>query len=374
MKSKLFFLAVSAAALVTSCSNDELTEINTGDAIDFNVTAGAVSRATATTTSSIDEFKVWAFTNGQVYMPGMEVNGGNGSWTYEGIKYWPETDVDFFAVSPMVPNGTVSVALGSKTIADYIANGDEDLLYSVNLGEKKEDHKTAPVAVNFRHALSQIAFQVKKTDGAPINVEIKDITIEGVANKATYTWASNTTAAVSGDTEVDASWGTWSTPTGNASYKIALDNTLEVEPTAATLGDSRFLMPQTLNPWLVKDGESYKVSGTARILVNCRIVDRNSGVQIWPKDTDANIKEFSNVAISLTNPTNDPFRTLAEGSAVDPQHDRWMQGKKYIYTLIFGKGAGFTPDPENPEPVLVPITFTVTVDDFQEGGKHDVEM
>lgn len=370
MKSKFFFLAVSAAALVTSCSNDELTEINTGDAIDFNVTAGAVSRATATTTSSIKEFKVWAYTNGQEYMPGMEVKGGNGSWTYDGIKFWPETDVDFFAVSPMVPNGTVSVALGSKSIENYTADGNEDLLYSVNIGEKKANHKTAPVAVNFRHALSQIAFQVKKTEGASINVEIKGITIDGVANNATYTWASNTTATVSGDTEVDASWGKWSTPTGNASYNIVLDNTLEVETTAAALGDSRFLMPQTLNPWLVKDGENYKVNGTARILVNCRIVDSASGVQIWPETTG----EFSNVAISLTNPTNDPFRTLAEGSAVDPQHDRWMQGKKYIYTLIFGKGAGFTPDPENPEPVLVPITFTVTVDDFQNGGEYDVEM
>ena len=372
MKSKLFFLAVSAAALVTSCSNDELTEINTGDAIDFNVTAGAVSRATATTTSSIKEFKVWAYTNGQEYMPGMVVQGGNGSWTYEGIKYWPETDVDFFAISPAKPkSGTVNVALGSKTIENYTANGDEDLLYSVNIGEKKENHKTAPVAVNFRHALSQIAFQVKKTDGAPIDVLISDITIEGVANNATYTWASNTTAAVSGDTEVDASWGTWTTPTGNASYNISLGQEgLQVGTTAAALGDSRFLMPQTLNPWLVKDGEGYKVSGTARILVNCRIVDTDSGVQIWPETKG----EFSNVAISLTNPTNDPFRTLAEGSTVDPQHDRWMQGKKYIYTLIFGKGAGFTPDPENPEPVLVPITFTVTVDDFQNGGEYDVEM
>lgn len=308
MKSKIFILAVSAAALVTSCSNDELTEINKGDAIDFNVTAGAVSRATATTTSSINEFKVWAFTNGQTYMPGMEVTGGNGSWTYDGIKYWPETDVDFFAVSPMAPNGTVNVALGSKTIDNYTANGNEDLLYSVNIGETKAAHKAAPVAVNFRHALSQIAFQVKKTEGAYIDVEIKDITIDGVANNATYTWASNTTAAVSGDTEVDASWGTWSTPTGNASYNIALDNTLTVGTTAAALGTSRFLMPQTLNPWLVKDGDTYKVSGTARILVNCRIIDTKSGVQIWPKTTG----EFSNVAISLTNPTSDPFRTLAD--------------------------------------------------------------
>ena len=46
----------------------------------------------------------------------------------------------------------------------------------------------------------------------------------------------------------------------------------------------------------------------------------------------------------------------------------WKQGKRYIYTLIFGEGGGFNPDPdpENPEPVLVPITFDVTVDEFVE--------
>ena len=49
----------------------------------------------------------------------------------------------------------------------------------------------------------------------------------------------------------------------------------------------------------------------------------------------------------------------------------WKQGKRYVYTLIFGEGGGFNPenpDPENPdpEPVLVPITFDVTVDDFVE--------
>ena len=46
-------------------------------------------------------------------------------------------------------------------------------------------------------------------------------------------------------------------------------------------------------------------------------------------------------------------------------------GKRYVYTLIFGEGGGFNPenpDPENPdpEPVLVPITFDVTVDNFVE--------
>ena len=56
-----------------------------------------------------------------------------------------------------------------------------------------------------------------------------------------------------------------------------------------------------------------------------------------------------------------------------------LQGKKYIYTLIFGEGGGYKPepdpdDPDKPEPVLVPITFNVTVDAFQDGGSYNIDM
>ena len=50
-----------------------------------------------------------------------------------------------------------------------------------------------------------------------------------------------------------------------------------------------------------------------------------------------------------------------------PADFAWEQGKKYIYTIVFGNGnGGYDPeDPDpNPDPVLVPISFEVEVDDF----------
>ena len=51
-----------------------------------------------------------------------------------------------------------------------------------------------------------------------------------------------------------------------------------------------------------------------------------------------------------------------------PADFTWEQGKKYIYTFVFGKGnGGYDPDPDPSDPatpVLVPITFDITVDDF----------
>ena len=50
----------------------------------------------------------------------------------------------------------------------------------------------------------------------------------------------------------------------------------------------------------------------------------------------------------------------------------WKQGVKYIYTFVFGEGIGGY-DPEGEE-VLVPITFSVTVDDFTSPTSNDIDM
>ncbi len=378
MKGKKFFLVLSAMALATGCSNDETIEVNGEDRIDFSVTAGKMTRATATTTSTIDIFKVWAITDNQPYMDGITVNKTDGKWTYSGTKFWPETFVDFFAVSPATPqSGTVTVNTTAKKIENYVVtDGTEDLLYAMNAAEAKNDHKNTPVSVNFRHALSQIVFKVKKTATSSIDVSVKGIKVDGVANKSTLTWATATTSSnmtgTDADTETGNTWGTWTVPTGNATYTaVNLNNAYSVTNTAEYLTSEKgngalFLMPQTLNPWLKIDNETVKISGTARLLVNCKITDHTSGITLWPESGD-----YGEVAISLSNPNNDPNKT-----ETDP-HERWMQGKKYIYTLIFGEGGGYDPtpdpdDPNKPEPVLVPITFTVSVDNFQNGGEYDL--
>ena len=383
MKGKYFLLALSAMALVTGCSNDETIEMNQGDGIDFSVTAGKLTRAEATTTSSIDEFTVWAFTGTptQKYMDGITVNKTDGKWTYSGTKFWPDTAVDFYAVSQAKPeSGTVTNSTSEHKITNYTANGSEDLLYATNIRETKDAHKNNPVSVNFRHALSQIVFKVQKTATSSINVSVQSIKVDGVANTSTLAWAKATTgtsplAEGSVDTETGDSWGKWDTPTGETQYTaIDLTEAYTVTTTASYLTNEEgygalFLMPQILNPWLTigSDGTT-TISGKARLLINCKITDETSGIQLWPKTG-----EYGEVAISLTNPKEDPNKTDADN------HARWMQGKKYIYTLIFGEGGGYKPepdpdDPDKPEPVLVPITFNVTVDAFQDGGSYNIDM
>lgn len=373
-KHAIFAATLSALAMVAvSCSDDEVISQSTPDTINFAVTAGKASRAAATTTNTIDNFKVWAFTGGKTYMDGTEVTRATSgtAWTYDSPKYWPETDVDFIAVSPVGAQG-VSVADDAKTIGYTVVDAaDEDLLYSAAYAEKKTDHQSTPVDLNFRHALSQVVFTVSKTSDASFDVKVKGITVDGVANSGTLTWATETTGsnitATDQDTQTGATWGTWADVTGTASYPVATTATdgQAVTETATAFGTdgALFLMPQTLNEWAVKaDDGTVTFPGTARLLINCQIVDTETGVQLWP----ATEGEYADVAVSLTNPTNDKYST----GTSDTTHNAWMQGKKYIYNLVFGHGAGYTPGPD-PKPVLVPISFNITVDEFQDGGSSD---
>lgn len=371
MKGKVLFTAISAMLLAASCSNDEVTELNMNNAIKFNVTTGNMSRATVTKTDNIDNFKVWAYTSSDAskleYMKGVTVTKSSGEWTYSPVVFWPKDNkLDFYAVSPSSVNPTINTT--TAVITDYtVADGSEDLLYSY----KKEATKGAAVNLNFRHALSQIAFKIKNTRATDMQVKVKSIKVKGIADKATLTWAAQTTgdnlSSTNNNTETGDSWGTWSTPAKSTTdygteytfYNAADDNESTLTTSDAEIGEPLFLMPQTLDPWNKLGTGSTSTNYGACLLVDCQIMggtDKN--VKIWPED-DTN---YATVAIPLTNPT-------------DGSNNKWMQGKKYVYTIIFGEGAGYKPTPggDNPEPVLVPITFTVTVDEFQDGGTTEID-
>ena len=63
---------------------------------------------------------------------------------------------------------------------------------------------------------------------------------------------------------------------------------------------------------------------------------------------------------------------IYSGDAYIPVSVKWEPGKKYIYTFVFGGRNGGYDD--NGKDVLVPISFTVTVDDFTPIVEKDVNM
>lgn len=398
MKYKFSFLALSALVLVTGCTNDETTEENLGNAIEFSAVTNSLTRSAATTTNSIGAFKTYAYcTNGSEYtlfMNGVTVTKGtDGKWTTPSTYFWPNAgSLDFYSVAPTDVNITQHSADGttSYSIDDfevpYSYSAQKDLIYAVNKGETRSEHETSAVDVNFRHALSQIVFKAKNTNST-LKIQIDGVRIAYVKNKGTYTYSETTTSPnLSTDvssTSAAVGQGSWALETSKTYYTAGITSktlTGVAEATDLTTTSdgsytgSLFLLPQELAAWDV-DNDPNNNSLGAIFLVKCRIWGGDGyNTELWPNVSDGTSRE---VAIPVTI--------------------NWDEGYKYTYTFVFGEGGGYVPptpddpdpdtpvdpdpdpdpDPENPDPsdpVLVPITFTVSVDEFQSAANEDVEM
>ena len=285
MKPMKFLSILAVMALAAGCSNDETVEMNQGNAIDFSVIVGTPTRTEGLkTTYNITRFIVSAVTGGKLYMDQVLLSKSNDVWEYKienkygtiigdaGISYWPAAPVDFYAyypskgISNQIEDDAVTLTPEKQTIRYNVTDGDEDLLYAANIGETKDKHTTAPVEVNFRHALSQIVFKAKLTPDSPIDVDIKQIRVRNVQKKGTLKWPTETTASNleednGCDTENGDTWGKWTLEGGNDGYyqlywdsKEEITKLNESNPKAGPIGRTLFLLPQRLYPWLVSDG------------------------------------------------------------------------------------------------------------------------
>ena len=366
MKSKYLAVALSAVALV-ACNNEDVLEVNQGRGISFQVATEASTRAQATTTSTIDNFKVWGFTDGKTLMNGLEVSKDGDDWTYDGTIFWPATDVDFYSVSPAENcGGTVNISKDAQKITNFTVNTDQnkqvDLLYAVNKDETKEDHAASAVNINFRHALSQIVFKAKNTN-KNLKVIVKGVKIANIKKKGDFTYPTSATtdnvASESGSI-TSGTQGTWGTPTEATTFSAGMDaNGVTLDGVVSTAKDlsnatgALFMIPQALTPW-DPSTEGCNKSNNVYFLLNCQILSgTDKNIQVWPSDAE---EDYAEIAV--------PAETIT-----------WEQGKKYVYTFIFGEGAGYEPgDEKDPDPTLVGIDFDVTVDVFINGTGQDIDM
>lgn len=379
MKKSIIFAALAAAVVaLPSCSNEE--EVNQGAGIKFAVTAGKTSRAIAVDNSSINKFHLFAVASNNVDGAFMncDVTKNGSNWEYAPTKFWPQTPntVNFFAYSAGTFNGgyvdivsdvkqTVTGGAGQMELPNYtvVANADLDVLYAAYNNANK---KTGTVPLNFHHALSQLAFGANCTN-ENLRVYIKAIKVENIANNGHLTVVPMSTqpnlAAGNAATEGD-NWGKWTDVKGSATYQApfygdanaVLGNSVTSYSVTSGKYDGLLVMPQTITSWDVATSGA-SLSGS-RFLIECKILSECDGTmtQIWPENNG----EYAYVAIPV------------------PAHT-WKQGMRYVYNFNFNKGAGYTPDPVDPddptpEPVLKEVKIAVTVDEFQQGNDNTVVM
>lgn len=402
---KLFLLAWPIALAAVSCSNEEVVSVNN----DANEIKFAVVSENATRAQNLfcninkpTNFHVWASVGDGA---AAKQYFKNASYTYNGtafvidgtdLRYWPteSVPVDFFAVTEETTKAVADPAsdavyndwstgftwnITSASTIDWTtsstdATAQTDLLYAYTRKKRSEATK-GTVNINFRHALAQIVFAAKNTNKT-IDVEIDQVEVVNIAETGQFTMPYGAENVTDGNvdkhktpagTYPSAGVGSWNiqdltkNTSANQTYtttqwtpatKVTSDPILLTDDVLTTDDHNKFersllLIPQKTTAWN-KTGKPAAQTGSY-FRVWCRIKNVSGAVDgadlyLWGSDA-------ATVAVNI------PFDA------------NWEPGKKYIYTFSFDGNTTGGYD-ENGDPVLIPISFKVTVDDFVKVDKN----
>ena len=366
MKKSTVMLGAIFGTLLMGCSDEEIANVETSsrNAIGFNVLSNAAeTRATPTTPDNLKntDFDVFAFTgDGTAFMGKVDTEFGhdgvkivykNGKWDYDDandLRYWPTEALDFYAFNPgtvsedMMMNymweasGTVQ-KISYTCIDEYGANtghANYDVMYAMAKGQTK-DMNNGIVKFNFKHILSQVVFKAK-TQYDNMQVDINMIKIHNIKFSDTFTLP---TAA-----KGTGSW-TSSGPLGKNAYTVVQNENITVkgnDPVTNITTDTPMLnIPQTLTAWTVSAPNKSKLEADnakqCYLEIACKI--RQSGAYLL-----GSASEYKTIYV--------------------PFGDTWEQGRRHIYTLIFGGGFD-----DQGEAVLNPIQFDAETTGWVDADK-----
>ena len=372
MKKSTVMLGAIFGTLLMGCSDEEIANVETSsrNAIGFNVLSNAAeTRATPTTPDNLKntDFDVFAFTgDGTAFMGKVDTEFGhdgvkivykNGKWDYDNandLRYWPTEALDFYAFNP----GTVSedmmvfysweatkdVQKISYTCMDEYGSGtthaNYDVMYAMAKGQTK-DMNNGIVKFNFKHILSQVVFKAK-TQYDNMQVDINMIKIHNVKMGGFFTLPATADGT-----------GSWSDPadlpsevSGLGKFTVVKDvnitvksNTIATDISTTTPMLNR---PQELTAWKVSETatKSKLEADNAKqcyLEIACKI--RQSGAYLL-----GSASEYKTIYV--------------------PFGDTWEQGKRHIYTLIFGGGYD-----DQGEAVLNPIQFDAETTGWVDADK-----
>lgn len=402
MKKTLLIAAVASAALV-SCSKDQVVEVQQ-DEIKFSVVADNATRAAHvySTTFHMGAFTVAADYSDNVYITGDEMSVtsvSNVTNTDPTVKrYWPAVSVTkpvtFYAVAdggfvttpPRVANAVPTV---DYTVEETVAS-QKDLLYAAT---KVTEKGSGDVTLNFRHALSLIEFKAKCTN-KNLKVVVTGVRVGNVENAGVFTFPQdnqNKMIATDGnftenpDDEEEGNptgVGTWNNTEASTNvYTVVFDavdvirqvpevvkpltyrnysaGTSDNATPANNSAKSMILLPQTLDsPWNPSSGNL--ISGSY-LGVQCCIYNVENTVETLLYGIDNGNGTFTGKWANM------PLGAVSSSPV-------WEPGKKYVYTFDFGTGNGGYDD--TGKPVLTPIAYTLTIDDFDAftDGNSNVNM
>lgn len=249
----------------------------------------------------------------------------------------------------------------------------QDLILAHASGSKAD---IAGVPLSFEHALSQVEIYAKNSNPS-YSFEIVSVKLAGVRGDGTLSlqkdaqWEYQTDfyQDYSPKVDYDLRYSTL-TESGSGRVKNSIElplnstvnltdpnsyySTKVVGTHAGNHYGSMMVLPQVLTPW---DGSSYSMIGEnigAYIAVKLRIYTAK-GAWVYPENT-------------LNSGYDQPY-----GWVAIPLGGEWKPGKKYVYTLDFSRGAGYS-DPQEPDPHLVlngVFSYSLSVTDWNSQPTQD---
>ena len=365
MKKSTVMLWAIFGALLMGCSDEEIANVETSsrNAIGFNVLSNAAeTRAIPTTNTNLKntDFDVFAFTaDGTAFMGKVDTEFGHdgvnivykdNKWDYKNagdLRYWPTEPLDFYAFNP----GTVSedmmvfysweatkdVQKISYTCMDEYGAGTHanyDVMYAMAKGQTK-DMNNGIVKFNFKHILSQVVFKAKtQYDNMQVDIDVIKIHNFKFAGAFTLPAAADGTGSWSSS---DLAFPHAFTVVKNANITVN-SNT---EATDITTNTPMLNIPQELTAWTVSGASKTKKGADdakqCYLEIACKI--RQSGAYLL-----GSASEYKTIYV--------------------PFGDTWEQGKRHIYTLIFG--GGYT---DQGVAVLNPIRFDAETTGWVDADK-----
>jgi len=338
MKNKYWIFAVVLACIaLAGCSEAADEPLAIGKSILLSATVPNGARAVPTTTATMKEFVVYAFTEGDTLMNGVKVIRTGGLWTYSPEAYWPVNPVNFYAFSPDISQSPDIEGTSGGNIPDYLNPGNVDLLYSVRTNVTQQ---AAPVLLNFRHALSRVSVLLSSSNQR-ITVKIGSVSLCNFYMQGTFNFPTESTLASASDVI-----GNWTLLKNFGKSLLFYAPTAADEvilthiPTDYTLNNVNYsyVIPQPLKEL---DLAESNYSGNY-IQVDCEIFDTATGAKLWP-----NSKTPDYMLVPQTQSGRIVYPVTTD------EIKEWKPGYAYIYNIAIN----------NPN-VLDKIEFDVTVDDY----------
>lgn len=349
---KLLYVAALAAIGMASCSKEETTDINKGNAIDFRVAMG--TRATEITTANISSFSVTALDNNAAnYFSNVEFTKSGAYFISSPNYFWPSDGsiLSFFAYAPSATDlgAAITINATTKTLADFspatVIADQKDFITASATGSKANE--STGVALTFAHRLAQIEVKAKNSNEGYI-YKVQGVRICQPISKASFDFGSLA----------------WTLGTEKADYEIVYDAAKTLGSSVVSImdpdGNNAMLLPQQLTAW---DSETDKTNANKGAYLAVKInITTKDGARVYPV---VSVGEYDWAAVAIN--TN------------------WQAGQKYIYTLDFSNGAGKVnpgkPTPTDPEDHFnpgddilgSPIKFTVEVVPWTEKSQ-DINM